>query len=67
MPVDVDVPIQLDVDVPLNETVPVQAEVPLNLNVPVQVDVAQTELTVLTDQLAEALRQVRTVVGDLAG
>ena len=67
VPVNVDVPIQLTVDVPLNETVPINVDVPLNLNVPVQVDIAETELTVLTTQLAEALRQVQAVVGDLAG
>ncbi len=67
VPVNVDVPIQLDVDVPINETVPVQAEVPVVLDVPIQVDIAETELRELTVQLAEGLRQIQTVVSDLAG
>ncbi len=67
VPVNVDVPIQLDVDVPINETVPVQAEVPVNLNVPIEVDIAETELRELTEQLAAGLREIQTVVSDLAG
>ncbi|MFT7476072.1 MAG: EmrB/QacA subfamily drug resistance transporter [Verrucomicrobiales bacterium] len=67
VPVQVDVPIKLDVDVPINETVPVRAEVPINLNVPIEVNIAETDLKVLADQLAEGLRQVQAVVGDLVG
>lgn len=66
VPVNVDVPIQLDVDVPISETVPVQAEVPVVLEVPIEVDIAETELRELTEQLAEGLRQIQTVVSDLA-
>ena len=66
VPVNVDVPIQLDVDVPISETVPVQAEVPVVLDVPIQVDIAETELRELTVQLADGLRQIQTVVSDLA-
>ena len=67
VPVNVDVPIQLNVDVPINETIPVQAEVPVNLDVPIEVDIAETELRELMEQLAEGLRQIQTVVSDLAG
>ena len=67
VPVQVDVPINLDVDVPINETVPVQAEVPVKLDVPIQIDIAETELKLLADQLAQGLRQIQEVVGDLAG
>ncbi len=67
VPVNVDVPIQLEVDVPISETVPVQAEVPVVLEVPIEVDIAETELRELTEQLAEGLRQIQTVVSDLAG
>ena len=66
VPVNVDVPIQLDVDVPINETVPVVAEVPVNLDVPIEVDIAETELVLLTEQLTVALREIQTVVSDLA-
>jgi MFS family permease len=67
VPVKVDVPINLDVEVPINETVPVQAEVPINLNVPIEVNIAETDLKVLADQLAQGLRNVQAVVGDLVG
>ena len=67
VPVNVDVPIQLDVDVPINETVPVQAEVPVVLDVPIEIDIAETELNELMGQLAQGLREVQTVVSDLAG
>ena len=66
VPVQVDVPIDLDVDVPINETVPVNAEIPINLDVPIEVDIAETELKTLADQLAIGLRNIQTVVGDLA-
>ncbi len=67
VPVKVDVPIDLDVDVPINETVPVQAEVPVNLNIPIEVDIAETDLKTLADQLAVGLRNVQAVLGDLSG
>lgn len=66
VPVQVDVPIDLDVDVPINETVPVNAQIPINLDVPIEVDIAETELKTLADQLAIGLRNIQTVVGDLA-
>ncbi|RZV45687.1 MAG: MFS transporter [Acidimicrobiales bacterium] len=65
VPVNVDVPIQLDVEVPLNETVPVNVDVPVQLDVPITVDLAQTELKTLADQLAEGLRNVQKILGEL--
>jgi len=67
VPVKVDVPIQLDVEVPINETVPVNVDVPVKLDVPIEVNIAETDLKVLADQLAEALRSVQAVLGDLTG
>ncbi len=66
VPVQVDVPIQLDVDVPINETVPVRADVPVELDIPVRIDLAETELKTLADQLAEGLRTVQALLGDLS-
>ena len=66
VPVNVDVPINLDVDVPINETVPVNAEIPINLDVPIEVDIAETDLNTLAEQLANGLREIQTVVGNLA-
>ena len=66
VPVVVDVPINLDVDVPINETVPVNAEIPINLDVPIEIDIAETELKTLADQLAIGLRNIQSVVGNLA-
>ncbi len=67
VPVQVDVPIDLDVAIPINETVPVEAEVPVQLDVPITVDLADTELRVLAEQLAEGLRQVQQLLGELSG
>ncbi|MGI9608363.1 MAG: MFS transporter [Acidimicrobiales bacterium] len=66
VPVNVDVPIQLDVEVPIDETVPVQAEVPVNLTVPIEIDLAETELKTLAEQLAEGLRTIQSLLGDLS-
>ncbi len=66
VPVDVDVPIQLDVDVPINETVPVNAEVPVKLDVPIEVDLTGTELETLVQRLAESLRTVQDLLGELS-
>jgi len=57
----------LDVEVPINETVPVNVDVPVKLDVPIEVNIAETDLKVLADQLAEALRNVQAVLGDLTG
>ncbi len=65
VPVKLDVPIELDVDVPIDETVPIQAEVPVNLNVPIKVDMADTELAALADELAGGLRNVSDLLGEL--
>ena len=67
VPVQVDVPIQLEVDVPLNETVPVNVDVPVKLDVPIEVNIAETDLKDLADQLAEGLRSVQAVLADLTG
>ena len=66
VPVDVDVPIQLDVDVPINETVPVNADVPVKLDVPIEVDLTGTELETLVQRLAESLRTVQDLLGELS-
>ncbi len=66
VPVQVDVPIQLDVDVPINETVPIATDVPVQLDVPIEIDLAETELKTLADQLAEGLRTVQALLGDLS-
>jgi len=65
VPVNVDVPIELEVEVPLNETVPVNVDVPVKLDVPITVNLAETELKVLADQMAEALRTVQELLEDL--
>ena len=67
VPVQVDVPIDLDVSIPINETVPVEAEVPVQLDVPITVDLAETELRTLAEQLAQGLRQVQELLGELSG
>jgi len=63
----VDVPIDLDVSIPINETVPIEAEVPVQLDVPITVDLAETELRTLAEQLAQGLRQVQELLGELSG
>ena len=67
VPVQVDVPIDLDVAIPINETVPIEAEVPVQLDVPITVDLAETELRTLAEQLAQGLRQVQELLGELSG
>ena len=66
VPVQVEVPIALDVDIPLNETVPITTEVPVKLDVPISVDLAETELSNLADQLVIGLRNVQEVIAGLA-
>lgn len=66
VPVKIDVPIDLDVDVPIDETVPIQAEVPVNLDVPIKIDMADTELSDLAEQLANGLRNVSDLLGELS-
>ena len=65
VPVKVDVPIDLDIDVPINETIPVNAEVPVKLDVPISVNLADTELSTLAEQLAQSLRTVQQLLGEL--
>jgi len=67
VPVQVDVPIDLDVAIPINETVPIEAEVPVQLDVPITVNLAETELRTLAEQLAQGLRQVQELLGELSG
>lgn len=59
VPVSVEVPIKLEFEIPINETIPVSATVPVDIHVPIAIAVADTELGVLADALAEGLRSVR--------
>lgn len=65
VPVQVEVPIDLDVDIPLNETVPIATEVPVKMDVPISVDLAETELSNLADQLVIGLRNVQAMLAGL--
>ncbi len=65
IPVDIDVPIKLDLEVPVNETFPISAEVPVTLDVPLSIEIADTELAVLADSLAEGLKAFRDILDGL--
>jgi hypothetical protein len=65
VPIKLDLPIDLDVAIPVNETIPVNTEVPVAFDVPIEIDIADTELAVLAEALAQGLESFREMAAQL--